>query len=478
MVFSDSVFIFVFLPAVLVAYWLGAWKVRNLFLAATGFLFYLSGAGNIALLLLGTIVFNHLIAIGLHKRITAGKPTRSILAVGVILNVVSLAVWKYAGFAADVVADFIRLTGGQSTFTLNLVLPIAISFYTFQCISYLVDIAHQEITHLPQLTDFAAYIVFFPQLIAGPIVRYKDVEGDLLSLPTNRFNSFSYGVTRFFWGLGKKILIADQIGVIADRVFELPDNRLSFAVAWIGVIAYALQIYFDFSGYSDMAIGLAHIFGFRFKENFNRPYSAESMTDFWRRWHISLSTWFRDYVYIPLGGNRNSTKSRTYINLLIVFALTGFWHGAQWTFLAWGLYHGFFLTLERLLRGWNNKSTLLTPVFFKRILVFVVVCFGWALFRSSSMNQAASFFFTMLQPTTWTIPVVVGEVLTNQRITWMMIGLVVLLIPKRFQFGLLISESDTNMGQLLRLTTVFVIAPLSCVYALTTTFSPFLYFQF
>jgi alginate O-acetyltransferase complex protein AlgI len=478
MVFSDPFFIFVFLPAALIAYWLGAWKVRNLFLAATGFFFYLSGAGNIVLLLLGTIIFNHLVAFGLHRKITAGKPTRSILAVGVVLNIVSLAVWKYAGFAADLVADLIRITGGQSTFTVNLVLPIAISFYTFQCISYLIDVAHQEITHLPRLTDFAAYIVFFPQLIAGPIVRYKDVEGDLLSRPTDRFNSFSYGISRFFWGLGKKILIADQIGIIADRVFELPDNRLSFAVAWIGVIAYALQIYFDFSGYSDMAIGLAHIFGFRFKENFNRPYSAESMTDFWRRWHISLSTWFRDYVYIPLGGNRSSTKSRTYFNLLIVFALTGFWHGAQWTFLVWGLYHGFFLTLERLARGRGSEKMFPGTIFMKRAVVFLVVCFGWALFRSTSMSQATSFFLIMLQPTTWTIPVVIDEVLTNQRITWMMIGLLVWLIPKKFQFGFLISESNTNLGYFLRLTTVFVIAPLSCVYALTTTFSPFLYFQF
>jgi alginate O-acetyltransferase complex protein AlgI len=361
---------------------------------------------------------------------------------------------------------------------LNLVLPIAISFYTFQCVSYLVDVAHREIEELPSLTNFAAYIVFFPQLIAGPIVRYKDVENNLLSVPQDRFNSFSFGVSRFFWGLGKKILIADQIGVIADRVFALPDNRLSFAVAWIGVIAYALQIYFDFSGYSDMAIGLAQIFGFRFKENFNRPYSSDSITDFWRRWHISLSTWFRDYVYIPLGGNRGSKRSRTYLNLLIVFTLTGFWHGAQWTFLAWGLFHGFFLILERLVRGRGRQNVFLGVSILKRVLVFTVVCFGWALFRSSSLSQAGSFFAVMVRPTSWTIPVVIEEVLTNQRITWMLIGVTVLLIPKHVQFGLLISSSRTRLGHAIRLVVTLFIAPLSCVYALTNTFSPFLYFQF
>lgn len=478
MVFSDPVFLFAFLPAVLIIYWLAAWRIRNTFLAVTGIVFYLSGAGNVLLLLLGTILFNHLIAITIRRRQLAGESARTALIIGITLNIASLAVWKYAGFASQILSDIVRLTGGQNSFTLNLVLPIAISFYTFQCISYLIDVFHKEIEKLPSLKDFATYIVFFPQLIAGPIVRYRDIETDLLSQPEHRFKAFSFGVSRFFWGLGKKILIADQIGVIADRVFELPDNRLSFAVAWIGVVAYALQIYFDFSGYSDMAIGLAHIFGFRFKENFNRPYSSESMTDFWRRWHISLSTWFRDYVYIPLGGNRNSKKSRTYFNLVIVFALTGFWHGAQWTFLAWGLYHGFFLMSERLVRETRTRKSRFTPIILRRMVVFVVVCFGWALFRSTSLSQANEFFSVMTKPTTWTIPIVVQEVLTTQRLTWMFVGLLVLLIPKNVQFGLFVSESETTRGYIMRLGIMLFVAPLACVYALTTTFSPFLYFQF
>jgi alginate O-acetyltransferase complex protein AlgI len=478
MVFSDPFFLFAFLPAVLLVYWLGAWKIRNAFLAATGLLFYVSGAGDVFLLLVFTILINHLIALAIRKQQISGKSARGVLVTGVALNVASLALWKYAGFAAQVLSDLVRLTGGNSSFTLRLVLPIAISFYTFQCVSYLIDVYQREIDEMPSLTDFTAYIVFFPQLIAGPIVRYTDIESDLLSQPTERFQAFSLGVSRFFWGLGKKILIADQIGVIADRVFELPDNRLSFAVVWIGVIAYALQIYFDFSGYSDMAIGLAHIFGFRFKENFSRPYSSESITDFWRRWHISLSTWFRDYVYIPLGGNRNAKKRRTYFNLIFVFALTGFWHGAQWTFLVWGLFHGFFLLSERLLRDIRIRKSRFTPVIVKRAVVFTVVCFGWALFRSTSIGHAGELFSVMIQPTTWTIPIVVQEVLTTQRLTWMFIGLLVLFVPKNIQFGLIISESQTAWGHLLRLGTVAIVAPLACVYALTTTFSPFLYFQF
>lgn len=478
MVFSDPFFLFAFLPALLLIYWLGAWRARNSFLVITGFIFYASGAGNVLLLLIFTIIINHLIALTIQKQQISGKSARSVLVVGVALNIASLAFWKYAGFAAQILSDLVQLTGSESSFTLSLVLPLAISFYTFQCISYLVDVFHREIKKVPSLIDFASYIVLFPHLIAGPIVRYKDIEPELLRQPTERFQAFSFGISRFFWGLGKKILIADQIGAIADRVFELPDNRLSFAVAWIGVIAYALQIYFDFSGYSDMAIGLAHIFGFRFRENFNRPYSSESMTDFWRRWHISLSTWFRDYLYIPLGGNRNSHKSRTYFNLIIVFALTGFWHGAQWTFLVWGLYHGFFLISERLVREMRIRKIGFTPVIVKRLIVFIVVCFGWALFRSTSINQATELFSVMIQPTSWTIPIVVQEVLTTQRLTWMFVGLTVLLIPNNLQFGFIISESQTTRGHLLRIATVVVIAPLACVYALTTTFSPFLYFQF
>jgi alginate O-acetyltransferase complex protein AlgI len=478
MVFSDPVFLFAFLPLCLILYWAVAWRSRNSFLTAVGCVFYLAGAGGSLLLLVGTILLNYGISVLIRKRQNAGNSTRLTLMLGVSLNVASLAVWKYSGFAAEILSDLIGLFGGQSTFTLKLLLPIAISFYTFQCISYLVDVFHREIEQLPSLRDFAAYIFLFPHLIAGPIVRYRDIEHELLSRPTNRLRAFSFGAPRFFWGLAKKILIADQISVIADRVFALPDNRLSFLVAWIGVVIYALQIYFDFSGYSDMAIGLAQMFGFRFKENFNRPYSATSVTDFWRRWHISLSSWFRDYVYIPLGGNRSKRKSRTYINLVIVFVLTGFWHGAQWTFMAWGLFHGFFLVVERFARERKSSKAKVAWPAAQRFLTFIVVCFGWALFRSTSISQAGNFFSTMVRPTSWEIPLVVDEVLTAQRITWIVVGLLVLLVPQKIQFGLLISESDSRRANALRLGTILFLAPLACVYALTTTFSPFLYFQF
>ena len=478
MVFSDPVFLFAFLPLSLVIYWAVAWRSRNSFLIAIGCVFYLAGAGDSLILLSGTVLINYVLSRMIRKRQDAGGSARLSLMVGVFLNLASLAVWKYAGFAANVLSDLIRLSGGNSTFTVKLLLPIAISFYTFQCISFLVDIFHREIDQVPSFWDFAAYIFLFPHLIAGPIVRYKDIEHELLSRPNDRFRDFSYGAPRFFWGLAKKILIADQISVIADRIFALPDSRLTFLVAWIGVVVYALQIYFDFSGYSDMAIGLAQMFGFRFKENFNRPYSAHSITDFWRRWHISLSTWFRDYLYIPLGGNKSERKSRTYINLIIVFMLTGFWHGAQWTFMAWGLFHGFFLVLERITRGRGSTNPKVAWSIGKRAFTFIVVCFGWALFRATSISQAGNFFSAMVRPTSWTIPLVVDEVLTNQRITWILVGLLVLFIPQNIQLGLLISESNSRRARTLRLGTVLLLAPLACVYALTTTFSPFLYFQF
>ena len=479
MVFSSPVFLFCCLPFCLLSYWAFGWRSRSNFLIAVGCIFYVAGSGATLLLLLGTVFLNYAVAKTIKHFESNCRLAQIALIAGVLLNMLSLFYWKYAGFAAKLVRDLIQMLGGHDGYILSVVLPIGISFYTFQCISFLVDIYRKEIVNLPRLRNFAAFIFLFPHLIAGPIVRFKDIEHELMERPVKRLEAFSYGAPRFFWGLAKKILIADQISVIADRVFALPDNRLTFLVAWIGVVVYALQIYFDFSGYSDMAIGLAQMFGFRFKENFNRPYSAHSVTDFWRRWHISLSTWFRDYLYIPLGGNRSERKSRTYINLIIVFILTGFWHGAQWTFMAWGLFHGFFLVLERIVRGReSSKKSKGAWSATQRFFTFIVVCFGWALFRASSISQAGNFFSTMVRPTSWTIPLVVDEVLTTQRVTWILVGLLVLFIPQNIQLGLLISESDSRRGHALRLGTVLLLSPLACVYALTTTFSPFLYFQF
>lgn len=475
MVFSSPVFLFWFLPVCLLCYWTFGWRSRSVFLVIAGSFFYVAGSGKFLILLLVTVLINYVFAKLIKHHESNTQQAKLALSAGLFLNVLSLFFWKYSGFASKLVSDLIQFLGGHNQYLLSVVLPIGISFYTFQCISFLVDVYRREIADLPSLRNFVSFIFLFPHLIAGPIVRFKDIEHELNEKPVKRLEAFSYGAPRFFWGLAKKILIADQISVIADRVYSLPNNQISFLVVWLGVVVYALQIYFDFSGYSDMAIGLAQMFGFRFKENFNRPYSAHSLTDFWRRWHISLSSWFRDYVYIPLGGNQRN-KIRTFANLLIIFVLTGFWHGAQWTFLVWGLFHGLFLVLERLFRPKVEREN--TYAFLRRLGVFAIVCFGWAIFRASSINQAWAFVSAMVNPNSFTIPLFINEVITNQRIFWICVGMLVVLMPRRIQLGLVLTESRSRIATLFRVMVILILAPICCAYALTTTFSPFLYFQF
>ena len=477
MVFSDPVFLYVFLPACLALYWIGAWRARNIFLILIGSVFYVWG-GQAFVLLLGTsIVGNHLASA--DPRPVAHRPSASRQAIGHGCRHCKswhpLQCGSTADFAVQQVDNVAEALGLRAGWSLHLVLPIAISFYTFQCISYVVDVWRGTAEPAPRLIDFAAYILLFPHLIAGPIVRYADIEHDLLSRPEHRFDDFVEGAPRFFWGLSKKVLIADQVAAIANVSFALPDNRMNSGVAWIGVLAYAVQIYFDFSGYSDMAIGLARMFGFHFPENFNRPYSSLSVTDFWRRWHISLSSWFRDYVYIPLGGSRRG-PGRTYVNLSIVFLLTGLWHGANWTFLVWGCFHGVCLIIERITGQGITEPSTLTPL--RRMITFSLVCIGWAFFRAHDLAQATNFIHSMLIPNGFAIPAALDEVVTTQRIFWFLIGLSVVFLPADGQIGRIVSYRSDRIGNSVRLVAVTVIAPLACLYALSSTFSPFLYFQF
>ena len=476
MVFSDPVFVYFFLPVCLLTYWLGGWRFRNVLICGIGTVFYMWEGGALILLLVGSILFNFTVGRVLHGyRGTRPDLGRWVIRGAVTINLASLAIWKYGGFAAEQSARLARSLGMEADWTLNLVLPIAISFYTFQCISYVIDVWRGTADPAPRLIDFAAYILLFPHLIAGPIVRYADIEAHLLSKSEKRFDDFVAGAPRFFWGLAKKVLIADQVSAIVNQVFALPDARITTSVAWIGVIAYAIQIYFDFSGYSDMAIGLARMFGFVFPENFNRPYSAVSITDFWRRWHISLSSWFRDYVYIPLGGNRSGT-GRTYFNLSVVFLLTGLWHGANWTFIVWGAFHGACLIIERStgISAWA-PSRMLVP---RRIITFTLVCIGWALFRAVDIAQGFTFVEALVTPKGVGVPEVVREVLTAQRAMWFAIGLLVVAMPVGWRPGHLLSEGSTKVAQVARFATVSVLGPVVGLYVLSSTFSPFLYFKF
>lgn len=337
MVFSSSVFLFAFLPIVLFVYFFAAEKYRNFVLLGASLLFYAWGEPKNIVVMLISIAVNYLFGFAVARE---WKVKKIALVLSVIYNLGVLFVFKYLNFAVDTVN---RVSGAQIEIA-QIALPIGISFYTFQIMSYVIDVYRGNVKVQKNLIDLALYISLFPQLIAGPIVRYIDVERQIKRRLTT-FEGAKIGVIRFAIGFSKKVLIADQLAVLADTCFA--GANPSIWLNWIGIVAYSLQIFFDFSGYSDMAIGLGKIFGFDFLENFNYPYISQSIQEFWRRWHISLSSWFRDYLYIPLGGSR-AGKVRTYINLMIVFFLTGLWHGASFNFIVWGLFYAVFLVLERL----------------------------------------------------------------------------------------------------------------------------------
>ena len=374
----------VFLPVLLGLYALAPPKCRNLVLLAASLLFYVWGEGAYVLLMIAIIAINY--GLGRRVEVLAGRyRAKIVVAVAVAVNLGLLIAFKYSNFLVDQLNVLFGVFRGPHIKLAPVHLPLGISFFTFHAISYVVDI-HRHKTRGGKPFDFALYMTLFPHSIAGPIVRYGDIAGQIAHRVITTAG-FAEGIRRFIIGLAKKMLVANTVAVAADAIFALPGRELNFSLAWLGVVCYTLQIYFDFSGYSDMAIGLAKLFGIDFLENFNYPYAAGSITDFWRRWHISLSSWFRDYLYIPLGGNRCG-RVRNYFNLVIVFFLCGLWHGASWTFAAWGLFHGAFLVLERMKVGRVIES-LWSPV--KHLYTLLVVSIGWVLFRADTVAQATAF---------------------------------------------------------------------------------------
>ena len=390
MLFTEPTFLFVFLPALLLFYYAGSTALRNWVLLAASVLFYWRGAGSFTGLVLSSIAFNYVAALGIAR--WHGTPrARWILRITVGINLLVLGIFKYATFAV-VNVNLLRGWLGADAFVVpQVLLPIGISFFTFHAISYVVDVHRRDASAQKRPVEAALYLLVFPQLIAGPIVRYRQIAAQLTSRVTTA-SDFAYGIRRFAIGLAKKMLIANIVAGPADRIFAMAPAEISAAHAWIAVTCYTLQIYFDFSGYSDMAIGLGRLFGFHFPENFNYPYVASSVQDFWRRWHMSLSAWFRDYVYIPLGGNRAST-GRLYFNLVLVFFLCGLWHGANWTFVAWGLFHGAFLVIERL--GLARRLTTM-PAAVRHAYVILVVMVGWVFFRADSLTAAGGMLAAMV----------------------------------------------------------------------------------
>ena len=386
MLFSSMTFVCLFLPIVCALYFLfHKSNLKNYILLFASILFYAWGEPKYVTIMLLTIVVDYFGALFIDKY----KKYKKYFLIGTILtNLSVLFYFKYFNF----VMTNINLAFGADIPFLDVIMPIGISFYTFQALSYVIDVYRGDVDVQRRIDKLALYICLFPQLVAGPIVKYHDIKNQI-DIREERFDKVVYGVKRFIVGLAKKMLIANTMGAVADKIFALPVNDFGTGIAWIGAIAYTFQIFYDFSGYSDMAIGLGSIFGFKFLENFNYPYISKSITEFWRRWHISLSTWFKEYLYIPLGGNRVA-KIRMYLNLFLVFLATGIWHGAEWTFIIWGLWHGFFIIMEKW-TGWHKKDGGFGLSFIQHLYTILVFVFGWVLFRADNISYAWKYFKNM-----------------------------------------------------------------------------------
>ena len=471
MVFSSMTFIWIFLPILLFVYYISKEKYRNIILLFFSLIFYSWGEHKYIVLMLISILVNYIFGRILDK-CNKKKNKKIVLIVSIVFNLGLLVYFKYFNFIATNIDNII----GQNVIpNKNIVLPIGISFYTFQIMSYIIDLYRGDIKVQKNLLNLALYISFFPQLIAGPIVKYKDID-EQLQKRTVTIEKFSNGIKRFVYGLAKKVIFANTLAYIADTIFNSNIELLNMPIAWLGAICYTLQIYFDFSGYSDMAIGLGKMFGFEFMENFNLPYISESITEFWRRWHISLSTWFKEYLYIPLGGNRKG-KIRTYINLLIVFLATGIWHGASWNFVVWGLFNGFFLVIERIkLKELLDKNKL---KFVNHIYALLVIIFGWVLFRADTLRSALQYMKIMIIPSKQLANFDTSLIINNRNIIMI---IVVILFSGILQtiFNKLKNKEKIKevYHRYFEVIVISLLMFISIMMLASNTYNPFIYFRF
>lgn len=470
MLFSSITFLFIFLPLTLLLYYLVPFRMKNYVMLAASLIFYAWGEPVYIILMILSIILNYFCGQDIYEKRDNARAMKMSLMFGVVMNLLILGFFKYYGLLMDTINAILPIDIPYRV----LALPIGISFYTFQAMSYLIDVYRKEVKPQENILYFALYISMFPQLIAGPIVRYIDIEEQLKERSINS-TKFGEGVMYFIRGLAKKVVLANTFGSVYEQVAAMQMGSFSTLTAWVGAIAYAFQIYFDFGGYSDMAIGLGKMFGFEFLPNFNYPYIAKSITDFWRRWHISLSTWFREYVYIPLGGNR-CTPSRHILNLLIVWMLTGLWHGAQWNFMFWGLYYGVILILEKYL--WGSKIEKL-PAAVQHIYAFVLVLFGWVFFFSPTLGYAGQYLKVMFGIGAKGIFDKQGffMIFTN----WLLIVIAILASAPR---GYKLLKKITGCWQseevrAIVTCAVYIAMFLLCIaFLVTETYNPFLYFRF
>ncbi len=468
MLFSSIVFLFSFLPAVMILYYLLPVRFRNVILLLASLVFYAWGEPVYLFLMLLSILFNYFSGLDIARNLQDKRAAKRSLVFNLIINLAVLGFFKYEGFVLDTLNGILPVHISYHA----LPLPIGISFYTFQILSYIIDVYRGNVKVQTNLPNFALYVTMFPQLIAGPIVQYADVDEQLASREVSR-TKFGEGSMYFIRGLAKKVLLANTSGMIFTEVSGLAKGNIAVMTAWLGAFAYMFQIYFDFSGYSDMAIGLGKMLGFEFNMNFNYPYVSKSITEFWRRWHISLSSWFRDYVYIPLGGNRVS-KIKHIRNLLIVWFLTGLWHGAAWNFVAWGLYYGVILIIEKYL-----LSPVLDrlPDVVRHIYSIVLVVIGWVLFFSSSFGQAADYIRVMFGAGAHGFADRESMyLLTSNLILWLILIFgSTPLVHFRYEHMLRTKKWNTTIINSVVYAALFIV----CIaYLVTETYNPFLYFRF
>jgi len=455
--FSSLTFLCVFLPLVLAAFWLAPIRARTAVLVAASLVFYAWGEQALVALLILSALFNWAIAIEIDR--ADGRTRRLLLAAAVAVNIGALVYFKYTDFLLEHLNVLLVWLGARRVIVQPVHLPLAVSFVTFEAVSYVVDVYRRDIRPAKSPVHVAFYQSFFPHLIAGPILRYSDIAAPL-EKPVVTIAEFDRGVARFIDGLGRKVLLANTLGRVADQIFALPGGQLGTAAAWLGIVCYSLQIYFDFAGYSDMAIGLGHMFGFTLPENFRHPYKADSIRDFWRRCHMSLSSWFRDYLFVPLGGSRGGA-ARTYRNLLFVFLLCGLWHGASTRFIVWGLYHGAFLVLERTRFGAALERL---PRVLRRVYAVFVVMIGWVFFRAETFAAAASYLSALFGKS--------GRDFVPVRFYLSPEVIVVLAI------AIVLSLWTVRLRRVPAFAVQAAVLALSLLYVAAGTYNPFIYFRF
>ncbi|MBQ6164371.1 MAG: MBOAT family protein [Clostridia bacterium] len=471
MVFSSVEFLTLFLPLAALLYFLLPVKMRNGLLLVFSLVFYAWGEPVYVLIMLGSIVMNYLFGLGVDRFRAREKAKKTVLALAVACNLLLLGVFKYADF----MIGNLNLIPGVSLPAAEIALPIGISFFTFQAMSYVIDVYRTAAPAQKNILNFGLYISLFPQLIAGPIVRYSTVADQIVARRTD-LDLAAKGIRRFIVGLAKKVLIANNVGFLWSQisVAEAP----CAADAWLGAIAFAFQIYFDFSGYSDMAIGLGHIFGFRFLENFDYPYISRSVTEFWRRWHISLGTWFREYVYIPLGGNRKGVAKQVR-NILIVWLLTGLWHGASWNFVLWGLYYGVMLLAEKFIL---KKLLDRAPAFVGHIYTLLIVLFGWVLFAFDDTKALFAYFAAMFG-TNGGFGAETAYLLSSNALTLLIAAIASLPLGAKLAGRLFARAGKSRRGgriafRAAELGWYLLLFLLSVAYLVDSTYNPFIYFRF